>query len=162
MKKNILIAVIAVAMGLAGCLTGRAQEVTGFKLKQYSKFALTDSERNPFWPVGWVKAGPVSTQTGETVQAAEIRPSDYEVTGILLGTPPLAVINNGEYTEGSFIRTAEGHKSKVQVVQILDGAVILRYMGREYTIPLHRRAEEAGIKKATPTPSPEDLIKPAN
>ena len=153
MNKSIAVAVIASALVLQG-RPSWSQETAGFKLKHRSSFTLQDTDRNPFWPVGWVKpTGAVSTtDVTETVQVAEIRPEDFELTAILLGVPPLAVINGREYAEGDFIRVkGSGQKTKVQVAQVADGRVVLRYMNKNYTVLLHRIGED---KKATPTPTP--------
>jgi len=153
MKKNIVLAAVAIVAGFMGC-QGWSQESSVFKLKHRSLFTLQDTERDPFWPVGWVKTKTVTT-VNETVQAAEIRPEDFELTAILLGSPPLAVINGREYGEGSFIiLKGSGQKTKVQVTQVMDGQVVLRYMGKDYQITLHRKGDEVGIKKVQPSSTP--------
>jgi len=152
MKKNIVLAAITAVCFLGS--QGWSQEAGGFKLKHRSTFTVQDTERNPFWPVGWVKTA-APTAVSETVQVAEIRPEDFELTAILLGTPALAVINGREYSEGDFIvLKGAGPAAKVQIVQVMDGRITLRYMGKDYSILLHRKGEETGIKKPTPTPSP--------
>jgi hypothetical protein len=151
MKKSIVLAAVT-ATALLSCQAW-SQESGGFKLKHRSSFTLQDAERNPFWPVGWVKTVATATSTNENVQAAELRPEDFEVTAVLLGTPALAVVNGREYAEGDFITLrGSGQKTKVQIAQVMDGQVVLRYMGKDYPIILHRKGEEIGIKKVQPSP----------
>ncbi|MEI8340733.1 MAG: hypothetical protein WCH43_04245 [Verrucomicrobiota bacterium] len=157
MNKSIVLAVGAVA---AVFLSGQAwsQDVKAFKLKHRSSFTLQDTERNPFWPVGWVKTAPTAVASNDNVQVSEIRAEDFELTAILLGTPPMAVINGKEYAEGEYIIIrGGGPKTKVLVAQVLDGRVVLRYMNRDYPVALRRRGEETGIKKAQPSPTPTPM-----
>jgi len=157
MNKNIVLAAVALAVGLMN-FTARSQDTKGFKLKNRSAFTLQEPERNPFWPIGWVKTATTTANTNETVQVAEIRPEDFTLSAILLGTPPMAVINGKEYAEGEFIVfKVGGPKTKVLVAQVMDGKVILRYMNRDYTVILHRKGEESVNKKAAPTP-PQDQL----
>lgn len=146
-----------VFIGAAGVMwagTVFAQTATGYKPLHRSLFAAVELERNPFWPVGWKPTAAPSTPTAPATETLEvvIHPEDYALTAILLGRPPMAVINNREYAEGDFILIMPGgQKSKVQLEQVLDGKVILRYMNKEYTVILQRKES---IKKLAPDQSP--------
>lgn len=150
MNKNLLLATFSIASVLLISRT-EAAEADVFKLKHRSTFTLQESARNPFWPIGWTKpAAAAPTATGEpVVEAIELHSQDFQLTAILLGTPPMVVINGREYVEGDFLKVSGG--AKVQLARVLDGQVILRSMGKDYPIILRRKGESMGTKKPVPS-----------
>jgi len=144
MKKSAIISLVAVVFGVVCSSPLSAQGGAGYKPIHHSLFLSSERDRNPFWPVGWVKQAPVSaTPIAGPVESAVLRTEDYALTAILLGRPALAVINGREYAEGDFIILRPGApKSKVQVFEVRDGQVTLRFMSKDYTIFLKRKGEE--------------------
>jgi len=151
MNKNLLLPALLVCLGFLTPRIGVAQSA-GFKLKHHSSYTLQTADRNPFWPVGWVKpTTPQAVPGTAAIEVIELHPEDFELTAILLGTPPIVVINGKEYAEGDFLKI-KGGGAKVQLAQVMDGQVILRFMGKNYPVVLHRKGEEKGLKKPTPLP----------
>lgn len=150
MNKNLIFTALLVSISLLTPRTGSAQAAV-FKLKHRSSYSVQDSDRNPFWPVGWVKpvAGPAVVGV-PVVEVVALHPEDFELTAILLGTPPIVVINGREYAEGDFLKSKAG--ARVQLAKVMDGQAILQYLGKNYPIILHRKGEEQGLKKPTPLP----------
>ena len=100
-----------------------------------SYFAGGASTRNPFWPVGWspqekVAAAPVRIQVG---------PESFRLSTIMLGDPPLAVINGRDVTVGDIIPVAvAGRVVSVRVSAIRDGFVVLDHDGKTVLVQLSR------------------------
>ena len=81
-----------------------------YELKKRSTFALAETTRPPFWPIGYVKQTGVQTQ-GPVVSSqpkAVLDERSFSVTSILLGHPSLAVINGRSYSEGETVRMPRG------------------------------------------------------
>lgn len=112
-----------------------AQETTIFKLIHRSEFSST-VERNPFWPIGWVKgAGQAATQEA----AVPVSASNFTVSSISISSTPLAVINGKTYAEGEVINAMYGgQRITIRLVAIHDGDVVLEYLGKRYTVPMKR------------------------
>ena len=143
-----------VAASLAlGPVLARAQETTrGFKLKNRSSFSAGETARNPFWPIGWVKnSGPAESTTEVQV---DIRPEDFALSSIsIFGSTRLALINGRARGEGDYVPlTVNGRKIRVAVVAIQDGAVVLRYENKDFTVMLKRKETELLNKPAVRAP----------
>jgi hypothetical protein len=92
---------------------------------------------NPFWPIGWVKQGPVPVATAVR-PTTTLNPANYSISSILLGNPAIAVINGREYEEGQYL-LQDGRKTDVQVASIRDGEVILRSADAQISIQMKRK-----------------------
>ena len=134
MKTPLKIAAIALFLLTLGQITSSAQTEGVFKLKHRSSF--TDApERNPFWPIGWVKGA--SNQSDVTEAAVPITAASFAVTSISTGPTPLAVINGKTCGEGETITAMYGGQTlKILVVTINDGKVVLQYLDKKYVIPM--------------------------
>lgn len=116
----------------------------GYVLKNQSSYSGTADARSPFWPIDWRKSAPAPVVSGAAAAstAIDLRPENFSVSSILLGTAGgqgLAVINGKGYAEGEFLKLPPGQSGKVQVAEIHDGAVVLVSAGRKVTVPLRRR-----------------------
>jgi hypothetical protein len=107
------------------------------KVKNKSGFNATPGMHNPFWPIGWVKQGPlpapVAAKAGQGISSG-----GFSVSSIMLGNPTIAVINGRGYEEGENLRI-NGVKTDVQIVAIRDGEVILRSGESQIAIQMKRR-----------------------
>jgi hypothetical protein len=133
---------------------------SGYQLKKRSSFDVPKRAASPFLPIGWLK--PQETSQVAVAPAAPVRPvldeKNYNLSSILLGNPPLAVINGRSYSEGEFLRTpkppGQAPKSalpgetpgagtlpppKVRVVRILDGVVEIQSGSERLQLPLRRK-----------------------
>jgi hypothetical protein len=135
MNTPLKIASIALFLLWSGAASNAQTDGT-FKLKHHSSFTNAPA-RNPFWPIGWVKGDTTKTETQEA--EVPITADKFEVTSISTGSAPLAMINGKTYAEGETINAVYGdQKIKILVVAINDGAVVLQYLDKKYTIPLKR------------------------
>lgn len=123
-----------------------AQNAAGFRLKNRSVFVTAGAEHDPFWPIGWHKPNasePSSSTSAPVRNVVEFRTDGIVVTSILLGNPPLAVINGKGYAEGELMaQEFAGQTITVQIAAIQDGAVVLRYQDKNYTVLLRRKGED--------------------
>ena len=116
--------------------------------KPKSTFSGTADDHNPFWPIGWVKTDTIQLPDNQApiVPHAE----DFTVTSILMGEPPLAVINGKGMAEGEVAQFPfNGQNVPVQLMAVRDGSVVLRWQNQNLIVPLHRN--EA---LSPPDPSP--------
>jgi hypothetical protein len=113
----------------------------GFSVKTRSHFSAEPGTRNPFWPIGWVKPGPATPQVVQIRQPVlDVSPDLFNVTGIVLGNPNLAVINGRDYAEGDPITVKVGDTPvQLTVFRIRDGEVALNFRGREVKVRLRVR-----------------------
>jgi len=122
-----------------------------YELKHRSTFSGVESERAPFWPIGWVKRQIGSTPPTATVSKVSFNEKNFIVTSILLGNPSLAVINGRSYTEGEFLRAPRGAQPiRIRVQRIMDGGVHLQAEKQLFLAKLQR--QELDSKK------PEDTL----
>jgi hypothetical protein len=107
------------------------------QLKKKSSFDAADT-RDPFWPIGWRKPGPKSTN-GEAGPA--IAPESFSLTSVTMGTGPHYAILNGKIMqEGQQFGLALNKEIyQVTLRTIEDGRVILAYQGGEIIVPLRRK-----------------------
>src|SRR5947209_8222078 len=64
------------------------------EIKNKSSFAMDESGRNPFWPVGWRPASKIATQPNTEHAAQDIPPSAFLVSSITVDSGGrFAIIN---------------------------------------------------------------------
>ncbi|MBS0659036.1 MAG: hypothetical protein JSR82_12415 [Verrucomicrobia bacterium] len=71
-----------------------------------------------------------------------LRAAMFEVTAVLLGDPPAAVINGRDYSVGDLVRYGPGPDEIVKLERIEDGAVVLRQGDREIVVGIQRRRRD--------------------
>lgn len=104
------------------------------KLTNRSAFAPDGGKRSPFLPVGWTK------KVEQRVEAvSEVRPEMFKISAILLGNPPLAIINGKDRGVGDRVPAPGAPAEVVTVKRIEDGQVILLNRGKEILVPSGRR-----------------------
>lgn len=91
--------------------------------------------RNPFLPIGYVR--PVQEAPREVV--LDVRPEMFSITAILLGDPPLAIINGKDRGVGDRIPLNASGTEYILVKRISDGEVIMEYRGRTLVVPAGRK-----------------------
>lgn len=138
--------ILSATPGAAG-EPGAPEAHAKYQLKNRSTFAAAESERPPFWPIGWVKRAAGVTQAPVAmVPRVAIEEKNFVVSSILLGNPALAVINGRSYSEGEFVRMPkDGPKVRVRVGRIGDGAVQLQ--AEDQMILAKLRREELSPRK---------------
>lgn len=125
----------------------------GYTSKKRSSFAIPDSGRAPFWPIGWT---PQREARAEAAPKVALDPAMFSVTSILLGNPSMAVINGRAYGEGETLRMPRLAKGeavatkadsprmtlppgiRIHVQRIMDGRVVLQANAETVTVPLRR------------------------
>ena len=109
------------------------------ELKHKSFFAMEESGRNPFWPIGWKPA--VKSVSGEHVAGPDVRASAFLVSSITLEQGArYAIINGKVMTEGQVFGLQMGNQTyQITVKAIQDGQVILARRDQEIEVPLRRR-----------------------
>jgi hypothetical protein len=118
----------------------RPAENPPIELKNKSSFAIEDTQRNPFWPVGWRPANKASAQTTETA-SGEISPASFLVSSITVDTGGrFAIINGKVMNEGQVFGLQVGNQTyQLTVKAIQDGQVVLGRRDQEIIVPLRRR-----------------------
>ncbi|MDQ6622650.1 MAG: hypothetical protein M3Y86_04090 [Verrucomicrobiota bacterium] len=108
------------------------------EVKNKSSFALDESGRNPFWPIGWRPATKIAASERS---AYDISPNVFLVSSITVDTSGrFAIINGKVMTEGQVFGLQMGNQTyQVTVKAIQDGQVILARRDEEIVVPLHRR-----------------------
>ena len=127
---------------LATAVPTWAQAPGEFKVKTRSSFTSVDGLRNPFWPIGFAPGAPTPTTDTQAAPPPQttLKPEDFSLTSItsFQGTR-LAMISGKPVGEGDITTIHLGeHRTKVQIIRITDGAVLLRCMGQEITVTLKR------------------------
>ena len=124
---------------LVMCAQARGQGSGVLRIHNRSAFNSIDA-RNPFWPVGYVP-GTAAPAPGQTAAPKSlIKAEDFTLTSIssFAGTR-MATVCGKSVAEGDLVKvTLGGQPVKVQVVQVTDGSVVLRYAGQEVTVVLKR------------------------
>ncbi|MGB8168437.1 MAG: hypothetical protein WCF18_13150 [Chthoniobacteraceae bacterium] len=130
--------------------TPPAAKAPDYVLKNKSAFtAVTDEQRAPFWPIGWVKRRPMQIASTPTrvVEAPKVvlDAKSFKLTSILLGEPSLAIINGRTYSEGEYLRAPKTAAiagtpapQRTRVFRINDGHVVLQNGEQLITLPLLR------------------------
>ena len=126
--------------GTVGAADGQAPSAPKIELKNKSSFAMEDTSRNPFWPIGWKPAPKPSSATTEAA-GPSILPTAFRVTSITLGGGTrFAIINGKVMTEGQVFGLQMGSQTyQITVKSIEDGRVILLRRDEEIAVPLFRR-----------------------
>lgn len=102
------------------------------KLTNRSSFSREGIRRSPFLPIGYAKK--VETVAAPTF--TELRPEMFKISAILLGNPPIAIINGKDRGIGDRIQVGS---ESVTVKRIEDGQVILLHRDRELVVPQGKR-----------------------
>ncbi|MDQ6764508.1 MAG: hypothetical protein M3Z22_00165 [Verrucomicrobiota bacterium] len=115
-------------------------DLPALELKNKSSFTLDESERNPFWPIGWKPAPKVATHSNEAA-GPDILPGAFLVSSILLDPgAKYAIINGKTMQEGQVFGLQMGsHTYQLTVKSIEDGRVVLMRRDQEIVIPLRRK-----------------------
>ena len=121
-----------------------AAPAPALELKNKSSFAITETGRNPFWPIGWKPAAKVASSATSTAEPAgpAIDPSAFLVSSIVLDPRArFAIINGKVMNEGQVFGLQFGSATyQMTVKSIEDGRVILvRGRDQEIVVPLRRR-----------------------
>ena len=108
-----------------------------FILQNRSDFKSQAIKRDPFWPIGWVRPSEGSAAPADDV---DFRPEYFKLTSVMLGDPPMVVINGKEFTEGQVGPVKVGSQNiDITVLNIMDGAVRLQHRGRIIVIEMKRK-----------------------
>lgn len=110
---------------------------TALELKNKSGFALEESARNPFWPIGWKPISKVSNNE----QAPDAFANAFLVSSITVDQGGrFAIINGKVMAEGQVFGLQMGNQTyPITVKAIQDGQVILQRRDQEIAVPLRRR-----------------------
>lgn len=121
---------------LALAPAGVGQDTARLKPDPPAMFVTTLDGRNPFWPIGF------TPQAREPVRKEELRtridrfpPGTFDISSILVGDPPIAVINGGEYVPGDIIPVSvNGREVTVRLMAVEDGYIRVRHEDKTHTI----------------------------
>jgi hypothetical protein len=137
-----------------------APKPPAYELKNRSTFAVDRNSRAPFWPIGWRKelGGVVKTTQAPVVKAFQIQPHHFNVTSVLAGNPPVAIINGRGFGEGEPLPVIVGDLP-VQVIvrQIRDGGVWLEQGAHRIFVP--QRREKLAPRQNSDVDDPKDQFK---
>lgn len=126
------------------CLTGlllstvRAEEtLPKIEVKHKSHFDATEA-RDPFWPIGWKKPGPKSSNSEA---GPGLSPDSFSLTSVTVGSGShFAILNGKIMQEGQQFGLQIGNQIyQVTVRSIEDGQVVLLYQDGEIVVPLRRK-----------------------
>ncbi len=95
-------------------------------LEKQSYFDPGGRTRNPCWPIGFTPRPKVAGSAQvEVVAVVEIPAEALEVTLVMLGSPPIAIVNGRELTLGDTLQVQVGKEKPIplKVVRIGDGFV---------------------------------------
>lgn len=114
-----------------------AEETSRIELKHKSSFALSVTDRNPFWPIGWKPSPKIAADKA----GPAIPSSAFVVSSITLGNNQrFAIINGKAMAEGQqFGLQLGGAIHEITVKTIEDGRVILLRRDQEIVVPLRRK-----------------------
>lgn len=115
-------------------------ETPTIELKNKSSFAIEESGRNPFWPIGWKPSAKVSTSTSDH-SGPEISPNSFLISSIVLDPgAKFAIVNGKTMQEGQVFGLQLGSQTyQITVKSIQDGQVILLRRDQEIAVPLRRK-----------------------
>jgi hypothetical protein len=116
-----------------------APEAPVLEMKNKSSFALDESGRNPFWPIGWKPT--VKTKGNTEHVGPEIRETAFLVSSITMDPKDrFAIINGKVMNEGTVFGLQMGGQTyQITVKAIQDGQVILQRRDQEIVVPLRRK-----------------------
>jgi hypothetical protein len=97
----------------------------------------SQSDRNPFWPIGWKPAA----KNGAETAGPEIPPTAFLVSSITLGEAErFAIINGKVMKEGQQFGLQMGSQTyQITLKEIQDGQVVLLRRDEEMIVPLRRK-----------------------
>ncbi len=132
MKTHLLIA----SLSFATVFVADAQDAARIKPDPPSSFLSTLGGRNPFWPIGFKpNSGSKPQQVKQNITIDKFPDGTFRISSILLGNPPIAVINGQECEPGDLIRVSVGGATlNVLLSAIGDGYIRVSYEGRDYLI----------------------------
>lgn len=133
----LILAITAAAISMA---QAEPEKTKGYELKNRSAFHVQEDARIPFWPLGFVRPpkGFVATPVSKTAKV-QLDPSQFNLTSILLGNPPLATINGHAFGEGEYLPVLYGNdRLRVVLRSIRDGGVTLDYDGQQIFVGMKR------------------------
>jgi hypothetical protein len=135
MKRGFLISLLI----LTGVTFLRAAEQPVVELKNKSTFAMENSSRNPFWPIGWKPAAKIAN--GADHGGTDLPATVFVVSTITVEpTGRFAIINGKTMTEGQQFGLQMGTQTyQITVKKIEDGRVILGRRDQEILVPLRRK-----------------------
>jgi hypothetical protein len=117
-----------------------AGDATSLEIKRKSSFTMEDSNRNPFWPIGWKPTARVA-EAGIEHAGPDIPLTAFVVSSITLDQGArFAIVNGKIMQEGQQFGLQLGNQTyQVTVKSIEDGRVILARRDEEIVIPLRRK-----------------------
>jgi len=119
---------------------GARAETSTIEPKNKSSFAMGESGRNPFWPIGWKPATKLSASTNEQA-GPQILATSFLVSSIVLDPDAkFAIVNGKTMQEGQVFGLQMGNQTyQITVKAIEDGRVVLMRRDEEILVPLRRR-----------------------
>src|SRR5258708_4065642 len=82
------------------------------EVKNKSSFAMDESGRNPFWPIGWKPVAKITPGSSDHASGPEIRPTAFLVTSITMdGGTRYAIINGKVMNEGMMFGLQMGNQT---------------------------------------------------
>ena len=135
MKLVFLLALVTGTLAIAA----EGEKVPPMQLKSHSEFHVDLNTRTPFWPIGWVRPSGSKIPTVGKKPAVEfqLEAKHFQLTSVLLGTPPLATINGRAFGEGETLPVMRnGERLKVVLRAIRDGGVTLDYNKQRLFVPI--------------------------
>ena len=114
------------------------------EVKNKSGFAMQETGRNPFWPIGWKPAAKQAASTSAISEPTgpEVPPTAFLVSSIVMDPRArFAIINGKVMNEGQVFGLQMGTSTyQITVKAIEDGRVVLlRGRDQEIIVPLRRR-----------------------
>lgn len=136
-----------------------AQSAGVIKIKNRSSFTSVDIARNPFWPIGFSPNAVATTTPNEAQQPVmsqkpALKAEDFNLTSIssFQGTR-MAMLCGKPVGEGQLVNlNLGGQRTKVQILKVTDGSVVLQCMGQEITVQLKRPEMDLMLKPAPQQP----------
>jgi hypothetical protein len=137
---RLLLLVLSMIAFLPALRGADAPKPPAYELKHRSTFEVDRNSRAPFWPIGWRREMGVAVKTqAPVVKTFQIQPQHFNVTSVLAGSPPVAIINGRGFGEGEPLPVIVGDLP-VQVIvrQIRDGGVWLEQGAHRIFVPQKR------------------------
>jgi hypothetical protein len=132
----------ALLLMITACALSVAHAAGGLEIKSKSSFAMGQSGRDPFWPIGWKPVGKVDTSSAANEHAgAEVPVTAFVVSSITVEKGAhFAIINGKPMQEGQQFGLQMGTQTyQLTVKAILDGRVVLARRDQEIIVPLRRK-----------------------
>lgn len=138
MNRITLFSILILALG-GRCFAGDPNPPP-LEIKNKSSFAMENTGRNPFWPIGWKPTAKV-TDSGVERAGPDIPPTAFAVSSITIETSGrFAIINGKIMQEGQQFGLQVGNQTyQITVKAIEDGRVIFGRRDQEIVVPLRRK-----------------------